>query len=156
MILDRLENCERYASLHSRFAAAFEWLRSRIEGPPAEGRHELDGDRLFVLVARDEGRSPSGAKLEAHRRYIDIQLTLPNSTSDPGSEVIGWRALSDCRELEVSYDERRDIMFFADAPTTWLTLPAGTFAVFYPDDAHAPLAGQGPVLKAVVKIAVSG
>jgi beta-galactosidase beta subunit len=46
--------------------------------------------------------------------------------------------------------------FFYDRPTTWLTLSAGQFAVFFPEDAHAPLAGQGGVHKAVVKVAVKG
>ena len=32
--------------------------------------------------------------------------------------------------------------------------PAGSFAVFFPADAHAPLAGDGDVRKAVVKVAV--
>jgi beta-galactosidase beta subunit len=43
---------------------------------------------------------------------------------------------------------------FGDRPELYFTLPPGCFVVFFPSDAHAPLAGNGKVLKAVVKIAV--
>jgi beta-galactosidase beta subunit len=33
-------------------------------------------------------------------------------------------------------------------------VPAGHFAIFFPEDAHAPLAGEGHLVKAVVKVAV--
>lgn len=45
---------------------------------------------------------------------------------------------------------------FFDRPATWLAVSRGVFAVFYPEDAHAPLASLGPIHKAVVKIAVDG
>jgi beta-galactosidase beta subunit len=33
-------------------------------------------------------------------------------------------------------------------------VPAGSFAIFFPDDAHAPLATTGEAHKLVVKVAV--
>ena len=50
--------------------------------------------------------------------------------------------------------EQNDVEFFSDMPENWLSLPAGHFAIFFPDDAHAPLAGRGALTKAVMKIAV--
>jgi biofilm protein TabA len=32
--------------------------------------------------------------------------------------------------------------------------PPGTFAIFFPEDAHAPMAGEGLIHKVVVKVAV--
>jgi YhcH/YjgK/YiaL family protein len=89
-----------------------------------------------------------GARLEVHRRYIDIQCTLS------GHEEIGWRPLARCTEWSEAFDAERDIGFFAERPETWLVVPAEHFAMFFPDDAHAPLAGFGLVKKAIVKIAV--
>ena len=43
---------------------------------------------------------------------------------------------------------------FGDKPDLWFSLPPGSFAIFFPSDAHAPLAGAGKTMKAVVKIAV--
>jgi beta-galactosidase beta subunit len=165
MVLDRLEQADRYASLHPGLAAGFYFLRRVMTEGAAPGRFELDGERLFAIVARDEGRGRGAAKLESHRRYIDIQMPLPlvaeedasglPSPSMSADEVIGWRAVADCRDVETPYDEARDIAFYRDAPQTWLTLSPGMFAVFFPEDAHAPLAGQGSVLKAIVKVAVN-
>jgi beta-galactosidase beta subunit len=35
-----------------------------------------------------------------------------------------------------------------------VSVPRGSFAIFFPEDAHAPLAGRGALTKAIVKIAV--
>jgi YhcH/YjgK/YiaL family protein len=147
MILDTLAAATRYERVHPGFQAAFDFLQSASEGL-ADGRHEIDGERLFAIVAHSAGRGRDGAKLEVHRRYIDIQFC------SAGCEVIGWLPLGDCKQPNGPFDESRDIQFFADRPLTWIDVPAGTFAIFYPDDAHAPLAGDGEMLKVVVKVAV--
>ncbi len=147
MILDNLAAADRYELMHPGFRAAFDYLRS-VSPPFVIGRHEIDGERLFAIVARNEGRGRDGAKLEVHRRYIDIQYCAT------GHEVIGWRPLGECSHAEGAFDEIRDIQFFADRPLTWVDVPCGNFAIFYPDDAHAPLAGEGEVWKIVVKVAV--
>lgn len=147
MILDTLDQADRYASLHPGFAPGFAFLR---EAPLAElqpGRHEIDGERVFAIVATDEGRGRDGARLEAHRRYIDIQLVVE------GNEVIGWSELTCCTNVESPYDAEKDIVFFRDRPATWMDLAPGHFCIFFPEDAHAPLAGQGLVRKIVVKVA---
>ena len=71
-----------------------------------------------------------------------------------GSEEIGWRPTAECRELTDPYDAPRDIMFFADQPLAWIELPIGKFMIFYPEDAHAPLASTGDNVKAVIKVAI--
>jgi len=147
MILDTLPRAGSYVALHSAFAAAFDFLNSAALPSLTPGRHDLDGDRLFVLINHQDGRTHAGARLEAHRRYIDIQLTLA------GDEEIGWAPIAACEQRTV-FDAARDIGFFDDRPRVWLPVPPGTFAIFFPEDAHAPLAGRGPVQKAVVKVAV--
>lgn len=162
MILDRLSGWRRYASLHAGFTAAFQALAEPRTADLPAGRHVIDGDRLYLVIGREQGRGRDGAKLESHRRYIDIQLTLA------GQEEIGWLPLADCvarvgrassfasadGNLDVPYDASRDITFYSARPETWLAMPPGTCAIFYPDDAHAPLAGRGALVKAVAKVAV--
>jgi biofilm protein TabA len=157
MVVDTLANCERYATLHPEFAKAFEFLAHADWVELASGsvsperhsvRHEIDGDRLYVSIDHMEGRGRDGARLEAHRRHIDIQFTIE------GNEEIGWKPLADCGEPADAFNDDRDVGFFSDSPRTWLSLPAGCFAIFFPDDAHAPLAGRGTVKKAIVKIAI--
>ena len=76
MITDILTNAERYTPLHPRFAAAFEFLRRPDLDTLSTGRHVIDGDELFVLIQRSSGRTREEAKLESHRRYIDIQYVI--------------------------------------------------------------------------------
>jgi len=147
MILDKLSESGRYAPLHPDFARAFEFLAKTNLGALAAGRHDIDGDRMFVLIDHKDGRGREGARLEAHRKYIDIQYTFE------GMEEIGWSPLAACRPPTGGFDEAKDIGFFNDdRPSTWLSVPPGLFAAFFPEDAHAPLAGRGLLKKAIVKI----
>lgn len=148
MILDRLDRADRYAALHPGFATAFAYLRQTDFSQVDVGRHALDGERLAAILARNPGRERGGPPLESHRRYIDIQYVVS------GVDAIGWRSLADCHKEVEPYNSERDIGFFADAPETWLKVPAGHFAIFFPEDAHAPLAGLVENYKAVMKVAV--
>jgi biofilm protein TabA len=148
MIIDAGANHHRYQRLHPLFERAFRFLAETNLLSLAPGRHPLDGDRLYVSIDHTQGRGHDGARLEAHRRYIDIQYTIE------GDEEIGWMPLAASGAAAGAFDETRDIGFFEARPTTWLAVPPGTFVVFYPEDAHAPLAGRGAVKKAIVKVAV--
>jgi len=148
MILDRLENAARYFGLHPSFPAAFAFLQETDLASLPLGRRELDGDRLCANVECVEGRGREGARLEAHRRYIDIHLSLE------APDLIGWRGLASCTTVEQAYDETKDCELFGDEPEAWIALSPGTFAVFFPEDAHAPLAAEGPLCKVVVKVRV--
>jgi biofilm protein TabA len=144
VILDDLSQSSRYAALHPSFERAFEFLTRTDLASLAPGRHAIDGQRLYVSIDHAEGRGRERARLESHRRYIDIQVTIA------GTEEIGWRSLATCSPI--SFDPERDVGFMPEAPESWFTLTPGLFAIFFPDDAHAPLAGQGPVRKAIVKV----
>ncbi len=150
MILDRIDQADRYARLHPLFAKAFAFLRRPdLAGLPS-GRHEIDGDRVYAIIARDDARSREAAPLEVHRRYIDIQAPLATV------EQMGWRALGQCQRPGAEFDAARDLGFFADAPSAWVAVSPGEMAVFFPADAHAPLVGVGSMHKAIVKVAVAG
>jgi biofilm protein TabA len=147
MILDTLTHAIRYAGLHAGFAQAFEFLHTTDLRALSPGRHDIDGDRLFVLIDHKAGFGNAGARLEAHRRYIDIQYTID------GDEEIGWMPLARCRQPAGTFDEAKDIIFFDDRPITWVSVPPGSFTIFFPHDVHAPLGGTGVLKKAIVKVA---
>jgi len=150
MILDRLENVDAYVGLHPGLAAAFRALaEGGLTALPA-GKHEVDGNRLFAVVVRQPGRGRGAARLEVHRKYIDVQWQVA------GTDVMGWRATRLCTAPDGEFDADRDLGFFSDAPEAWVTVPPDTFVVFFPGDAHAPMAGEGPLHKVVMKVAVDG
>jgi len=148
MILDVAANEERLKRVHPGFGPALEYLRRTNLGQLPAGRQEIDGSRLYAMVIRAEGKGQNAAKLEAHRRYIDIQYSIT------AADVIGWKPLATCREPEQAFDEKSDGQLFRDAPDSWVTVPPGSFAIFFPEDAHAPAAASGPIDKIVVKVAV--
>ena len=147
MILDALSEWRRYSDIHPAFPQAFAYLAGADLSSLPAGRLPIDGERLFVIVDDREGRGPEGARLEAHRTYLDLQVTIE------GTEVIGWRPLDLCHHPSGRFDGERDVGFFEDPPESWVTVPPGRFAVFFPADAHAPLAGRGALKKAILKIA---
>ncbi len=148
MILAKLASSQAYAALHPGFSSGFDFLQRPDISQLEDGKIAIDGDRLFAIIARGMGRGMDESPLEFHRRYIDIQYVVS------GAEMIGWSPLADCRAIRSKYDEATDIGFFSDHPTTWCAVPADCCAIFYPEDAHAPLAGTSPVHKVVVKVAM--
>jgi biofilm protein TabA len=150
MILDALTRSGRYAGLHPRFAAAFAWCASSAAGA-ADGRHELEGERLLVIVETGTTVQSTRKRFESHRRYIDIQVNLA------GGEIMEWLPAS---ALAVSDDfaPDGDVRFYhqpAQLPTRLLVEP-GHFAIFYPEDAHKPCCHPGdaavPYRKLVFKV----
>ena len=146
MIVDELSNADRYAKVQSRLAAGFRWLKeTQLDNLPV-GKVEIDGDQLFAVDAHENGKGREQAQLEYHRRYLDIQYIFQ------GVDEIGWLAESDCNRPIDPFDSASDFGFYFDRPDTWLSVRSGEFAIFFPEDAHAPLAGTGPVKKVIVKV----
>lgn len=149
MIFSTLSQAPRYAALHSLFPRAFEYMRDTDLNALAPGVHQIIDKQLFVIVEVADGRTRAVAKLEAHRRYIDIQLVLE------GVDEMGWKPLSDCHQPLGEHNSERDIRFFDDVPDSWIATPAGSFCIFFPEDAHAPLVSSDPIRKVIFKIAVN-
>ena len=71
MIIDKLENIEKYTSLHPLFEQAIDFLKSHDLHSLEIGKTELQGKDLLVNVAQTNPKEKEKAKLEAHKDYID-------------------------------------------------------------------------------------
>jgi YhcH/YjgK/YiaL family protein len=140
-----LEQADRYVALHLDFLAAIAFLRGEPLNHLPPGRIEIAG-AMYAMVSRSPARHRSEARLEAHRKHIDIQYLIA------GIEEMGWRSRSRCQQPLDRYDAEKDIEFFGDTPDSYITVRPGEFAIFFPDDAHAPLIGAGGVHKVVIKV----
>ncbi|MDF2549390.1 MAG: Toxin-antitoxin biofilm protein TabA [Chlamydiales bacterium] len=147
MILDHLDRAFLYESMHPLFPAAFAYLKAQALPFQTQRVPVQEGFDAIFDVSQGKGRFQ--ARLEAHRKFIDIQYVAE------GREEIGYRPISECIE-ENPYDLERDIVFFKEAPTTFLQVPAGYFALFFPHDGHAPLLGEGEISKIVLKLSARG
>jgi len=146
MIVARLANPTPLFQLPSRLARALDYLRATDMRSVPIGRHDLDGDRLFALVQEYTTRAADQCVWEAHRRYIDVQFVAV------GAERMGYASLAQMRERD-AYDAARDVAFF-EPGEEFVTIRAGMFAIFGPEDVHSPghVAGQpGLVRKVVIK-----
>ena len=148
IIIDKLQNAENYYDMHPAFEKAFAFLRQENLTDLPPDRYEIDDNRLFCMISKGPGRTRSEAKLEAHRKYIDIQYIIA------GSEEMGFKPTAHCKSIDTAYDADKDIMFFNDTPDSWTPVPVDSFVIFFPQHAHAPLIGTGNIHKAVLKIAV--
>lgn len=146
MVIDTLDNYYRYTKLHKLFEPAFEFLRKENLKKYNEGRYDIIKNDVYALISKAKGRTKIKAGLEAHRKYIDIQMVLT------GEDLIGYKPLCECAVMKTPYDIKKDCIFFEDKSNLWFKLAGNTFAIFFPWDAHAPLAGSLPVLKAVIKV----
>jgi len=148
MILDRIDNAERYYSLHPGFKPAFEYLKKLDLNSVPAGRQEIDGSRLFAVINRKPGKGMESARLESHKNYIDIQCSIT------GTDLIGWKNISECAAEGEGYSQEKDIEFYPGMSQVWIKTLPGTFGIFFPEDVHAPMGGTEDLFKVILKVAV--
>ena len=136
MILDTLAAAQRYVAINPRLAAGFAFLAQRDLAGLPDGRHEIDGTRVFALVSRDAGRGQAGARLEVHRKYLDIQVAIE------GDERIGWRPLADCHQVTEPFDAERGMRLFCRSAQHLAA--AGRRAIRYLLSCRCPCSASGP------------
>lgn len=145
MIVDRVENLRKYAALHPLFAKVAEYLESTdLSAVPAGTTVQLKGEELFVKYEQTEPKTKEQARLEAHDKYIDIQLPLS------GTEIMGYapRAILP----SARYDAQGDIVFFPGSPQQYISISPGMFVIFFPHDGHAPGISENGMRKVIVKV----
>jgi len=149
MILDTIDNAGSYFSLNERITAALRFLAKTDCMQLAPGTHEIRGRQIFAM-AQDYITAPSDAKQwEAHLKYIDVQFVAS------GIEDIGYAPLAMLSETQ-AYDADKDVAFY-DGDGWAVRVPAGSFTILFPHDAHKPgliAVEAAKVRKVVVKVAV--
>ena len=149
MIFDCLENADFYRGLHPRLGKAFDYLRTTDLARLPSGRIEIAGSEMFAIVQDYRTKRPEEGFWEAHRRYIDVQYVIS------GAERMGYANLQSMT-VKQPYDEEKDLLILEGTGDA-CTVPAGSFTIFAPQDAHMPGLAAGepaPARKIVVKIAV--
>ena len=148
MIIDSLSNAKKYFCAHALFAKAFEYIQSQNLQIIEPGTYDIKGDELKAIVSNKPGKQveESTEKFECHDKHIDIQLCIN------GKEKIGWKPRETCKQQKAEYNPEKDVTFFKDAPDMYFELTDGQFAIFFPNDVHAPMIGHGEIKKMVIKV----
>ena len=124
MIVDRIEEQERYYPLHPDMELAFAFL---AEAPDLEpGRYELE-DGLFATVSEGDTRQMDTVVMEAHKNYIDLQYCIS------GGERMSWAHI---QELNPSTADPEHDNYFYTGNSTSVSIRPGMFYVMFPSDGH--------------------
>jgi len=150
MVIDKLSEIKKYTSLHPRFGKAIDYIVTTNLLIAEPGTVLVDGEDIKAIIMEGNcvPKEESLAGFECHNTYIDIQIVLK------GKETVGWRARTSCSMPKGEYIEEKDVLFYADAPILFFELQAGMFSIYFPEDVHAPMIGEGPIKKVVMKVRV--
>ena len=149
MVLDKINNAEKYFGLGERIKKALIYINENDFSKIADGKYEIESNKIFASIMRYETKPMDKGSWEAHRKYIDVQFVAI------GKEKIGYAPIAKLN-LSKEYIEEKDIMRFTGEGDFFLA-EEGTFAIFFPADGHMPgmtVTSPKNVLKVVVKVLV--
>lgn len=149
MIIDSLQNASKYQTLHPRFAKAFQYIQAHDWEKSENETIEIE-DGLKLMVSHKSGKTTDESleKFECHNQHIDIQYCIS------GEERIGWKPREKCKHPKGVYNAEKDVLFFDEQPDTFFNLTERQFVIFFPEDVHAPMIGNGMIKKLVFKVKI--
>ncbi len=149
MIIDSLENISKYSGIHPLFAQAFEYINKTDLHAIEVGKYDI-AEGLKAIVSNKTGMTAeeSSAKFECHNKNIDIQICIH------GHETLGWKPRASCLSERDPYNDEKDVLFYTDKPDMFFQLTNNQFAIFFPEDVHAPMIGEGEIKKMVIKVKI--
>ena len=146
MIIDTIDNLGKYVALNPLFADVVEFLNSHDLQTLEAGKYPIKDKDLFLNLQVAKQRTKETAFLETHVEMIDIQI--------PGTaaETFGYTPLCDLPAFD--YNAEKDITKYGDTKAqTYVTVNPGQFAIFFPQDGHAPCITDAPeIKKAIFKV----
>lgn len=145
MVIDTLDNLGKYVSLNPLFEDVLNFIQTNDLNNLEPGKHQIKGADLFVNIQNAKGKTKDVALLETHKKMIDIQIPLS------AAETFGYTPLCDLPEAE--YNAEKDITKYEGLADTYVTCKPGEFAIFFPQDGHAPCITEEPeIKKAIFKV----
>lgn len=151
MLYGHISAPESWQFLGPAWKKAFNWIKT-VTPASAPGIVHLQGEEIYANIHGYDTLPQEQCRFESHRRYVDLQYCIS------GGELIDWQLLSRLQP-QGAYETEKDFQFYTPAPSQCtMRMTPGSFAVFFPSDAHAPKRADGvhpSVFKLVVKIAVN-
>lgn len=149
MIFDKIKNLEHYGAVHRHIIDVVRFINEETCSGCEDGTYGINNEGAFVTIETYETKDAAECCIECHDSYIDVQVMID------GVERAGVCHRAACSELD--HDPGRDFRKLEGA-VDFLTLRAGSFMIFFPDDGHMPKVRLGPspetVRKAVFKLPV--
>lgn len=145
MILDKIENLVKYASINPLFQQVVEYLNTTDVASQPEGKVLIDGTDLFVNYNVAKGKNIDESRIETHDKMIDLQMPIS------GPETFGFTPRANLPEA--AYNAEKDITFYEGRAEKYITVQPGEFVIFFPQDGHAPcISDAEKIVKVIFKI----
>ena len=146
MIIDTIENLNKYVGLNPLFADVIEFLKANDIRTMEPGKYPIRDKDLFLNLTVAKGRGPEKAVLETHVNMIDIQIPISCE------ETFGYTPFCDLPAFD--YNAEKDVTLYGETkPQTYVTLKPLQMAIFFPQDGHAPCIADNPeIKKAIFKV----
>lgn len=149
MIYGKISDSARYEGINRHLGRLFKFVRENDLSKFPTQRIVLDGDNLFINMAEAELKSAGDQKLEVHRKYIDVHFPLT------GEEICGITHINDLSVgSDAPFNEEDDFALYNEKARNYITVRPGEFYIVFPEDAHAPIIGEGKIKKAIAKVLV--
>ena len=148
MIIDTIENLNKYVGLNPLFADVVAFLKDHDLRTMEPGKYPIKDKDLFLNLTNARGRGKEAAVLETHIDMIDIQIPISCA------ETFGYTPLCDLPAFD--YNAEKDVTLYGDTkPQTYVTVNPMQMAIFFPQDGHAPCIADNPeIKKAIFKVRV--
>ena len=149
MIIDKIENAVKYLPDNENGQAVAEFIATTDFNSLPAGKHDIYGD-AYVNVMEYDTKPVESVALEAHVRYVDLQLIISGSES-------ALYAVKGDQPVITAYDSEKDCAFYGEDSYRTYTVHTGEFALLFPEHLHqfgVALAAPEKVRKAVFKIPV--
>lgn len=149
MIFGNITQLSDYGFLDDQIKECFEYAKQHDLLQYEKGRHEIDGDRLFVNIAEYETTTAENRFWEAHKNYLDLHLMLN------GQEQIDLNFIENMEVKE--FVEKDDFLPLEGGKNSDVIMRNGDFLICYPGDGHrTAVAVDGPekIKKAIFKVRI--
>jgi len=128
---------------------AFNYLKTADLQSLEVGRHVIDSDNVFALVAEYLTKEEDEVLFETHRKYVDVQYLIS------GIELMSITHESNKVGILIPYDEEIDKEFLAVGESSHYVATPERFFIFFPPDLHRTdikFNENSPVKKVVIKV----
>ena len=149
MVFGNIKDIKAYGMLEEQVLMCLKWAKEHDLTGLSAGRHEIDGERLFVNIVEYRTTTAQERFWEAHREYLDVHLMLT------GTEQIDLNFISNMDVKE--YQKETDFLPMDGEKKVSVVLEEGDYLVCYPGDGHrTAVAVEKPsdIKKAIFKVQV--
>ena len=126
--INKREFAISYFKNKERWDIAFNYLKTTDLQSLTVGRHEIDSDNVFALIAEYMTKEKDEVQFEIHKKYVDVQYLIS------GIELMSITHGTDKAEILIPYNEEIDKEFFTVSESShYVATPERVFFFFPPD-----------------------